>query len=237
MISRYGSEAYRKESGKTLAASYLFLQGSPFIYQGQEIGMTNIRLPDINDYADVSTKHNFHSYHLKETIEKRMEYIYRSSRDSSRTPVQWDSSPNAGFTEAAKPWFAINENYTAVNAGEEEKDPLSILWFYREALALRKREKALLYGKYRLYRPLDRHFFVYERTLDKESFLILCHFGEKGADVRLPRAWRGRRARLVLDTDNRYKTAPEEENLPAAMHFGAYGAAVYKAADPEPRRK
>ncbi len=250
VISRYGSEEYRKESGKTLAASYLFLQGTPFIYQGQEIGMTNIRLPDINDYADVSTRHNFSTYHLKKTIEERMEYIYRSSRDSARTPLQWSGGKNAGFTDAETAWFAINGNFAEVNVEEEEKDPLSILHFYREALALRKREKALLYGKYRLLSPLDRHFFAYERTYGgekeasrensadaggtgdrraaEEQILVVCHFGREPGTFRVPRSWRGRKARLILDTENRH-TGAGEETLPDKLSFGAYGAQVYKA--------
>ncbi len=250
IISRYGNEDYRVESGKMLAAMYILQRGTPFIYQGQEIGMTNIRLPDINDYADVSTRHNFSTYHLKKTIEERMEYIYRSSRDSARTPLQWSGGKNAGFTDAETAWFAINGNFAEVNVEEEEKDPLSILHFYREALALRKREKALLYGKYRLLSPLDRHFFAYERTYGgekeasrensadaggtgdrraaEEQILVVCHFGREPGTFRVPRSWRGRKARLILDTENRH-TGAGEETLPDKLSFGAYGAQVYKA--------
>ena len=111
IISRYGSETlFWRESGTMLAAAYLFLQGTPFIYQGQEIGMTSIRLPSIDQYIDVSTIMNFRSYHKWESMEKRMERVYLSSRDSARTPMQWSSGKNAGFSEA-KPWFYINPNY------------------------------------------------------------------------------------------------------------------------------
>ncbi|MDE5865335.1 MAG: alpha-glucosidase, partial [Lachnospiraceae bacterium] len=98
VISRYGSEKFHRESGTMLAVCYLFQQGTPFVYQGQEIGMTNIQLDSIDKYIDVSSKNNYHSFHLKDSVAKRLARIHASSRDSSRTPMQWDFSENAGFT-------------------------------------------------------------------------------------------------------------------------------------------
>jgi oligo-1,6-glucosidase len=152
IISRYGSEHHWRESGTMLAVSYLFQQGTPFIYQGQEIGMMNIRLTSIDQYVDVSSKTNYNTYHLKESVEKRLQRIHVSSRDSSRTPMQWDDSPHAGFS-TVEPWFFVNSNYKKVNVAAEEKDDDSILNFYRRCIALRKSSETLIYGKYNEYFP------------------------------------------------------------------------------------
>ena len=145
VINRYGSIRYWRESGTCLASSYIFQQGCPFIYQGQEIGMTNIHLPSIDMYEDIASKNAYHTFHKRESEEMRLRRIHISSRDSSRTPVQWDNSKNAGFSEA-KPWFYVNPNYKKVNAAAEEEDPNSILNFYRKCLALRKSTDTLIYG-------------------------------------------------------------------------------------------
>ncbi|MBR1853291.1 MAG: alpha-glucosidase [Lachnospiraceae bacterium] len=197
VISRYGSEKYWRESGTMLAASYLFQQGTPFIYQGQEIGMTNIRLKSIDQYVDVSSHTNFHKYHLKDSIEKRMERIHNSSRDSARTPMQWDGTENAGFTKGT-PWFYVNPNFALVNVAAEEGDPDSILNFYRKCLALRKKSKALLWGSYREFFPKDPHIYMYERSLGKTRYLIICSFADKPLPVRKPKEYVGQKGKLVL---------------------------------------
>ena len=116
IISRYGSEKLWRESGTMLAASYLFQQGTPFLYQGQEIGMTNIRLDTIDKYIDIASIRAYHAYFTRQSQEKRMRRIHDSSRDSARTPVQWSAEENAGFTTGT-PWFHVNPNYPTVNVG------------------------------------------------------------------------------------------------------------------------
>ena len=197
VISRYGSETYWRESGTMLAACYLFQQGTPFIYQGQEIGMTNIRLPSIEHYQDVASINAYHSYHKREPEEKRMRRIHVSSRDSARTPMQWNGGPNAGFTEA-QPWFAVNPNYPEVNAEREEGDPSSILNFYRRCLALRKSSRTLLSGAYREYSKNSRKFYVYERYTEDERYLVICSFSDRGEKIRLPKGYDDKTAELVL---------------------------------------
>ena len=198
VISRYGSEKFWRESGTMLAAAYLFLQGCPFIYQGQELGMTNIRLSSIDDYLDVASKNAYHSFHLWESVEKRLWRIHVSSRDSARTPVQWSGEEHAGFTKGT-PWFFVNPNYPQVNREAEEKDPASILNFYRRALKLRKTEPALLKGSFKEYDALSGRLFLYERSLGNERFLIACSFTEKEFSFRLPKAFRGREGLCALD--------------------------------------
>nr|MCR5754721.1 glucohydrolase [Acetatifactor sp.] len=197
IISRYGSERYWRESGTMLATSFLFQQGTPFIYQGQEIGMTNIRLTSIEQYVDVSSKNNYHTYHLKDTVEERLRRIHISSRDSARTPMQWDTSVHAGFSEA-KPWFYVNENYHKINVADEEKNPNSILNFYRKCLALRKESDTLLDGTYREYFPKAKHIYVYERALGKERFLIICSFTHFEEKFTFPAGYEEKNKELVL---------------------------------------
>lgn len=197
VISRYGSEKYWRESGTMLAACFLFQQGTPFIYQGQEIGMTNIRLSSIDQYLDVASIYAYHHFHKHEPQAKRIHRIHVSSRDSSRTPMQWDSSENAGFS-TAKPWFYVNPNYPEINVEAEEKDPDSILNFYRRCLALRKNSRTLLRGSYREYNKFSRTIYLYERCLKKETILVICSFSDKNKRYRLPGGFTEKDADLLL---------------------------------------
>ena len=231
VISRYGSERFWRESGTMLAVSYLFQQGTPFIYQGQEIGMTNIRLRSIDQYVDVSSHTNFHRYHLKDSLEKRMERIHHSSRDSARTPMQWDHTEYAGFSQA-QPWFYVNPNYERVNVQDEEGDPWSILNFYRKCLALRKRSRTLLWGSYREFFPGDRQIYMYERAYENTRYLIVCSFADKPVRVRMPKEYVDRKGKLVLCN---YPRGEREELYRVIMRpdgeqgwFLPYEARVYR---------
>lgn len=197
IISRYGDERYRYESGSSLAASYLFLKGTPFIYQGQEIGMTNIRLKNIENYADVSSKNNFYRFNLKDSLERRLKRIHFSSRDSSRTPMQWTGGKYAGFS-THRPWFFINKNYRDVNVESEEKNEQSLLNFYRKCLKLRKHSRTLLFGSYREYFPADEKIYMYERSFKDVHYLIICSFSKHTADFKLPGGLKGVRMEQVL---------------------------------------
>ncbi len=197
IISRYGSEHFHRESGTMLAASYIFQKGTPFIYQGQEIGMTNIKLMSIDQYVDVSSITNYHTYHLKEDPERRLHRIHLSSRDSARTPMQWTGGENAGFS-TAKPWFYVNPNYRKINVEKEESDPESILNFYRKCLALRKSSKTLLYGTYNEFFPKDPGIFMYDRCLEDESYLIICSFSRLPVRPKKPEKYWRRHGELIL---------------------------------------
>ena len=190
VLSRYGNETFWRESGTMLAASYIFQRGSPFIYQGQEIGMMNIHLASIDQYLDVVSKSAYHSLFRWEHPDKRLRRIYVSSRDSSRTPVQWTPGENAGFTTGT-PWFYVNSNYPTVNAETEESDPDSILNFYRKCLALRKENETLLFGTYKEYKKLSSKVYLYERALGNDRILVLCSFSDRPCRVRLPKPYRG----------------------------------------------
>ena len=198
IISRYGSEKFWKESGKTLAAAYLFLQGTPFIYQGQEIGMINWKPQSIDQYRDVQTIYNYNTKYAKKTHEQRMAIEYRSSRDNARTPVQWDDTPNAGFTTAETPWMDVNENFHEINVAQQLADPDSILNFYKKAIALRKELKAVRYGAYKDHFPLHAHIWCYTRETKCEKLLVLCSFSDHPQDVRIPKGYDVSKGELIL---------------------------------------
>ena len=177
IISRYGSEQHRAESGKMLAAMYILQRGTPFVYQGQEIGMLNISLPRLEDYPDVTVRNNAAIVSRFLPMSRVMELIRKSARDSSRTPMQWSAEENAGFT-TGKPWFFVNENYRQINVAAQEEDPDSLLNFYRELLRFRKENPAALWGSYREYYPRSRDFYVYEREHEGRRLLVICSFSK-----------------------------------------------------------
>ncbi len=218
VISRYGSEKYRVESGKALAASYLFQQGTPIIYQGQEIGMTNIRLDSIDKYEDVQTVSHYHTYFTKEPEQKRMERVWRSSRESARTPMQWDASPNAGFTEGT-PWFWVNPNHTKINVADQEDDPESLLNFYREAVRLRSELSVVRYGTFKLYYPMSDKLFVYERRSKSQRLLVICSYTDAPVKFKAPKGYDLKKGELILRSHgdrvekNGFTTMPYETRV------------------------
>lgn len=179
IISRYGSEKYRVESGKMLAASYLFQQGTPFVYQGQEIGMINTPLKSLDDYVDIMTHNNAHiarSLGLsKKTV---LKLAQKASRDNARTCMQWSGGKNGGFSEV-QPWFVVNPNYPEINVESQLDDPKSILNFYRDALQFRRDNPIVIYGDYTEYLPKSEQLYVYERSYKGKKLLVICSFTEK----------------------------------------------------------
>ena len=176
VISRYGSEKMRTESGKAIATIYTFLSGTHFVYQGQEIGMLNYPFKDWSDIVDVA------SFCAKDLMEKTHLFsakrIFRNcayaSRDNARTPVQWNAEENAGFTTGT-PWFHVNPNYKEINVAAEESDPNSLLNYYRKIIALRKQYKeAAIYGKYKEYAKCNGKVYIYEKIGDDGTRLFVA---------------------------------------------------------------
>ena len=206
IISRYGSEEFWKESGKTIAASYLFLQGTPFVYQGQEIGMLNWKPRDPSMYRDVQTIYNFTHSNQNLSPRERLKKLWRSSRDSARTPVQWSAEKNAGFTDGDTTWMAVNENYKQINVAQQEEDPDSILNFYRKAIALRKKLSCVRDGDYREYRKHSGKVYMYARQNQRQKILVVCSFSKRKTAFRAPRDFYIPGAKLVLCNYGSVKT-------------------------------
>ncbi|MBT2655926.1 alpha-glucosidase [Bacillus sp. ISL-18] len=222
-VSRFGNDGkYRKESAKMLATFLLTLEGTPYIYQGEEIGMTNPQFQSIQDYRDIETINYYQQAVESGTpIDTMMEAIWKKSRDNSRTPMQWDDSHAAGFTTGT-PWIMVNSNYQEVNVQEALKDENSIYHYYRKLIALRKKHEVLVYGEYKLLLPLDPDLYVYTRTFEEEMFLIILNFFDRTPVFTLPEELSSFSAELLLSN---YKV--EKENL-HEITFRAYEARIYK---------
>ena len=180
IVSRWGNDKeYRVESAKMFATLLHGMKGTPYIYQGEELGMTNIRLEDINDYRDIELLNMYKDRISKGyTHEEIMESIYAKGRDNGRTPMQWDNSENAGFTTGT-PWLAINENYNEINAKQCLEDENSIFHHYRKLINIRKNNDTIIYGDYTLLCPEDKNIFAYTRELNKDKILVVCNFYDK----------------------------------------------------------
>lgn len=188
-----------------LAVSYLFQKGTPFIYQGQEIGMTNWYPSDPEMYEDVQTRWQYFNVATNKSPEKRLQRLWYGSRDSARTPVQWSAEANAGFTTGT-PWFYVNENYKEINVAEQETDEDSVLNFYRQAIKLRKTLSCVRNGNYKEYGKLSASFFTYSREDEAERILVVCSFTDKTKKWRVPAGFDIKTAELLLanyeHTDN-----------------------------------
>lgn len=187
MVTRLGSEkpGLREASSKMLTTFILSMRGTPYYYNGDELGMINIKFDKIEDYQDMST-HNAY----KGLLEKGgdvMQFLQDQkyyARDNGRTPFQWDDSKNAGFTSGT-PWLKINPDYKTVNATTQENDPHSVLNYFRQMIQLRKSNPVLVYGAYELLAAGDPKIYAYTRTLDKEKFLVLLNFSATQASFDL----------------------------------------------------
>ena len=178
MVSRFGNDGqYRVESSKLLAMMVLTLMGTPSIYFGSEIGMTNVQFETLDDYRDVEV-FNVHKEHLERgaTTEEFVKLVHLNGRDNVRTPMQWDASNNSGFSQGL-PWIKVNPNYESINVEADLKKPDSIYMFYKELLAYRKRFKTFAYGSWNEIRGLSENLFIYTRE-DEEHFLIALNHSE-----------------------------------------------------------
>ncbi len=179
-VSTWGNdEKYWYESATALGAMYFLMQGTPFIYQGQEIGMTNVKFNHIEDYNDVATK-NLYRFKREEGMSHKevMEIIWASSRDNSRTPMQWSSEVNAGFTTGT-PWIGINENYKKINVAAQQENNRSVLQFYKNMIRLKKDNEVFTYGVYNLILENHPQIYAYTRTTNEDQVVVFANLSEK----------------------------------------------------------
>ena len=186
VVSKWGNDTeYWKESSKALAMMYFLQQGTPFIYQGQEIGMTNVKYESIEDYNDVKTHNRYrHNIEAGMSKEKALHHEWIASRDNARTPMQWDASEKAGFTTGT-PWIGINPNKCDINVESQEKDETSILSFYKSLIKMRKNNTTFVDGKCELVLPEHEQIYGYTRTDENGQFLVLCNLTDEEAKFDL----------------------------------------------------
>ena len=179
IVSRWGNDGrYRVESAKMLAILLHGMQGTPYIYQGEELGMTNVQY-GIEEYRDIETL-NLYKERLEAgyTKEDNMHSIYAKSRDNARTPMQWNDRENAGFTEG-KPWLRVNPNYREINAAKQTEDEDSIFRCYQELIRLRKKYPVFIEGRFQMLLETDENIFAYTRTDARTQLIVVCNFYDK----------------------------------------------------------
>ncbi len=187
LVNRFGNPnpKFRTPSTQMLNTFLLSMRGTPYTYYGDEIGMTNIDMPNIEDYVDVEAKGKYKAALAKgEDIDAFMKVLNYSSRENGRTPMQWNNSTNAGFGSGT-PWKRVNENYTQINVSEQEVDPNSILNHFRKMAQVRKENAVLVYGDYTLLQAEHPDIYAFTRTLGDEKLLVLLNFSEEKTAITL----------------------------------------------------
>ena len=226
IVSRWGNTApqWWALSAKMLATCLHMMQGTPYIYQGEEIGMVSFNWQSLQEMNDVEEHAAWETYvdqaHIY-TEEEMLAIISRKGRDNARTPMQWDTSPQAGFTTGT-PWLPVNPSYKTINAAAQIHDPDSIYSYYKQLIALRKAHEIIIYGDYRLLEPEDEDLFIYTRRYEGQQLLVICNFSD--------------RTRTLPDSVRALGPAPEQILISnyreAAEEIRPYEAVVYKQAAP-----
>ncbi|NFG22396.1 alpha-glucosidase [Clostridium botulinum] len=200
VVSRFGNDKkYWKESAKMLATCLHMMKGTPYIYQGEEIGMTNVAFEDLNDYKDIEIINAYNDLVIKNgrSHDEMMEGIYDRGRDNARTPMQWNSSVNAGFTTGT-PWIKVNPNYNEINAESQIGDKDSIFNYYKELIKIRKDNEIIVYGNYDLILDDSEEIYAYVRTLNEEQLLVICNFSSNTSEFKLPNNIKSKYKKLLI---------------------------------------
>ena len=212
VVSRFGNDSpeYREVSAKMLAVCLHMMQGTPYIYQGEELGMTNVPFKGIADFRDLDSINAYWELTGKGIFkeEEMLRFLRYKSRDNARTPMQWDASPNAGFTEG-EPWIMVNPNYGEINAADQIGREDSVFSFYKELVKLRKEKPVIVNGEYRLLDPESEDVFAYERSFHEEHLLVVCSFAEKELLWRIPEEMAGQAAKRVIGNYEGQQWGPE----------------------------
>ncbi len=234
MVSRFGDDGrYRLPSATMLATLLFTLPGTPFIYQGQEIGMTNLAFDSIEEYRDVET-HNYYREQKALGVPESeiMADIHRKSRDNSRTPMQWDGNPGAGFT-TGDPWIGINPNYTEINVEADLHNSSSILHYYRSIIRLRKEYPVFVYGNYQPLLEDDPQLFCYLRTGEEERMLVILNYSDREASFEAPDQLKAASAVPLLSNYNHISAeeGQQKRSLNTVIELKPYAAIIFKLDD------
>jgi oligo-1,6-glucosidase len=187
-VSRFGDDGrYRVESAMMLATFVHLLHGTPYIYQGEEIGMTNVAFESIDDYRDIETINGYRDLVGEHGVgpDRALEMVHARSRDNARTPMQWDDSPNAGFTSGV-PWIGVNPNYPQINVAGDRAAPDSIFSYYQRLIRLRKANPVIVYGSYDLLLAEHPQIYAFTRTLGEARLLVALNFSRESPTITLP---------------------------------------------------
>lgn len=235
IVSRWGNDReYRVESAKMLATVLHGMEGTPYVYQGEELGMTNVRFDSIEQYQDIEIRNMYRERLEKGYAEKDiMESIYAKGRDNARTPMQWDDTENAGFTTGA-PWLGVNPNYTEINARSQLQDENSVFHYYKKLIHLRKENSIFVDGDFTLLLPEDENIFAYVREYEGRKLLVAANFTDKEVECPLLKEWG-----VPADEDGAAKSRDNGvkllihnyNNLPSQQKLRPYEAMIWEKAE------
>jgi oligo-1,6-glucosidase len=224
-VSRFGNDGkYRVESAKMLATVLHMMQGTPYVYQGEEIGMTNVAFDTVGDYRDVEIFNLWQDRVVKggQDPNRILHAIHMKARDNARTPMQWNSTANAGFT-SAEPWIKVNPNYKEINAELALSDKKSVFHYYKQLIQMRKDNLIMVYGKYDLLLPDHEQIYAYTRTLGNEKWVIIANFGDSQPVFELSDEVPGAFGEFIIGN---YSDNPLEN--PRCFTLRPYECRVYK---------
>lgn len=210
-VSRFGNDReYWEESAKMLATCLHMMQGTPYIYQGEELGMTNVPFGDVSDFRDLDSINAYRELTGQGvfTPEEMLRYLRYKSRDNARTPFQWSDEKHAGFS-SGEPWIMVNPNYKKINAREQMMREDSIFCYYQKLIRIRKQYDIVVYGTYDLLLPEDPELYVYTRTLGEEQLLIVCNFYGNARMFTLPDSWELEKTELMIGNYKDFKLGKE----------------------------
>lgn len=219
-VSYFGNDQkFRSQSATALAMMYFLMKGTPFIYQGQELGMTNVDFNDINQFRDLDSQRFYREELAKgASPEETLVKLRAKSRDNARTPMQWNDQPNGGFSDH-QPWISSNPNARYINVANEVKQPDSVLNFYRQLIHLRLKDPILLNGQYQLIETHDHQSFVYQREENHVGYLVITNLSDQPATVTISDRYQNRQ--LVL-------TNTTEKQQSSTMALKPWAAYLYK---------
>lgn len=224
-VSRFGDDGeHRVASAKMLGTLLHMMQGTPYVYEGEEIGMTNLHNTQIADYNDLETLDVYHrfrnDYHLSE--EDTMKAIHMKSRDNARTPMQWDDSNNAGFSTSNSTWLKVNSNFKKINVKQSKSDSNSIFYYYQKLIKLRHEYQIVTTGSYQLLDKENSDIFSYARVGDNTTLLVICNFAKKKVDYLVPLELRHMQHELLISNGKK-----DDWNVAGNINLEPYAARVY----------
>lgn len=235
IVSRWGNDReYRVEAAKMLATVLHGMEGTPYVYQGEELGMTNVRFDSIEQYQDIEIRNMYRERLEKGYAEKDiMESIYAKGRDNARTPMQWDDTENAGFTTGT-PWLGVNPNYTEINARSQLHDENSVFHYYKKLIQLRKENSIFVEGDFTLLLPEDENIFAYVREYEGRKLLVAANFTDKEVECPLLKEWGvpADEDGAAKSRDNGVKLLIHNYNdLPSQQKLRPYEAMIWEKAE------
>ncbi len=231
MLSRMGNDApkYREVSAKMLATCLHMMQGTPYVYQGEELGMTNYPFTSLEEFRDIESINAYRELTEKGIVspEDMFDYISYKGRDNARTPMQWDDGPQAGFTTGT-PWIPVNPNYKEIHAKEQMERETSVFHYYKKLIRLRKEREIIVYGDYKLLMPDSEELYVYLRSYQGEKLLVMCNYTAREIALRIPEELQGRAGEVLISNYDRDRTGMEDAGQETLLRPYEAAAVLYQ---------